>query len=183
MAGFETIVRPMVFPNIRPAPTRSLPPADDPNQGKCIIGGGGGGIISTSESGSASGSLHGGKEVERRVDVARIYQKNKDGTINKDNFIDVEVPNRIKMDSPIDPGTGSEFGGAGGGAGNPDALKGSGGGGKARNVYDYAPVQEKDNIEVMQKNVIRPIDAGTGSEFGGAGGGAGGGTSRSRRKP
>jgi hypothetical protein len=39
MAGFETVVRPAVFPDIRPAPARSLPPADDPEKGMCVITG------------------------------------------------------------------------------------------------------------------------------------------------
>ena len=98
MPGFETIVRPVVFPNIRPAPTRSLPPADDPEQGLCVIRGSGGGIISTNYSASISGSTHNPKETERRVDTARVYQKDDDGTINRENFIDIEVANRITME-------------------------------------------------------------------------------------
>src|SRR6185436_20732933 len=97
MPAFETIVRPMVFPNIRPIPTRSLPPEDDPEQGKCEIGGGGGGIVAVTENISVSGSTHNPKEVERRVDTARVYQENDDGTVNRDNFVDLEVANRIKM--------------------------------------------------------------------------------------
>ena len=41
MAGFEVVVRPVVFPDIRPAPARSLPPADDPTKGFCEITGAG----------------------------------------------------------------------------------------------------------------------------------------------
>ena len=33
MAGFEVVVRPVVFPNIRPAPARSLPPRGRSRQG------------------------------------------------------------------------------------------------------------------------------------------------------
>jgi hypothetical protein len=166
MAGFETIVRPVVFPNIRPAPTRSLPPADDPEQGKCTIGGGGGGIISTSESGSASGSTHNPKETERRVDVARVYQKEDDGTINKENFIDIEVANRIKMESDV----GGDAGAPVDGVGDADALRDpneGAGGGKERNIFYYAPVQEKDNIEVKKRNIINR----RGEEVGDAGAG------------
>ena len=39
-------------------------------------------------------------ETERRVDEVRVYQKDDDGTVNKDNFVDIEVANKIKMRAP-----------------------------------------------------------------------------------
>jgi len=148
MPGFETIVRPVVFPNIRPVPTRSLPPEDDPEKGKCTIGGGGGGIIAITENKSVSGSSHNPKETERRVDVARVYQKEDDGTINRENFIDIEVANRITMEVDVSgAGSGTP------GVGNEEAL--GGGGGKLKEKYSYEPVEEEDNIEIKKKDVIK----------------------------
>lgn len=157
MAGFETIVRPVVFPNIRPTPTRSLPPADDPEQGKCIIGGGGGGLMSATESISVSGSTHNPKETERRVDVARVYQKDDDGTVNRDNFVDIEVANRIKMAVPVS-GSDKEFVGFNG----DDVVKTVPGrgftGDDVTETYHYDPIKEKDNIEIKKKNKIKKAE-------------------------
>ncbi len=37
MAGLEVVVRPVVFPNIRPAPARALAPEDNPDQGIAVL--------------------------------------------------------------------------------------------------------------------------------------------------
>src|SRR4051794_2922653 len=107
MAGFEVIVRPVVFPDIRPAPAQSLPPADDPDKGFATIRGNGAKEISLSNSYSASTSTSQRKEIKRQVDEARIYQKNDDGTVNKANFVDIEVANKLWMAGPTEqtPGT------------------------------------------------------------------------------
>ena len=95
MAGFEVIVRPVLFPNIRPVPTRSLPPADDPTQGQAVLSGGSGQVIALTHSYNGSASTAEGTEIERTFDVARI--KSKDGS--SDVYIDVEVVNELKMKS------------------------------------------------------------------------------------
>jgi len=158
MPGFETIVRPMVFPNIRPIPTRSLPPEDDPEQGKCEIGGGGGGIVAVTENISVSGSTHNPKEVERRVDTARVYQENDDGTVNRDNFVDLEVANRIKMKVGAHPGTPGDLP-PGAGFNGDDVVKTTAEKGYTGDdlieTYKYDPVKEKKNIEIKKKNVIK----------------------------
>jgi len=94
MAGFEIIVRPVVFPNIRPLPSRSLPPADDPEQGQCVLSGGSGQVIALTHSYSASASSSGGTEIERVYDVARIRPSSGG---DSDTYIDVEVMNQVRM--------------------------------------------------------------------------------------
>lgn len=97
MPGFETIVRPVVFPNIRPQPTPSLPPADDPTKGMAVISGQNGTLVTFADSYSISWSENRPQESKRRYDEVRIYQQNDDGTVNKSNFVDVQVANRIWM--------------------------------------------------------------------------------------
>ena len=74
MAGFETIVRPVVFPNIRPQRTRPLLPQEDPEEGKAVIGGSGGGVISLSYTLTQTAQVSRPTETERRVDEMRVYQ-------------------------------------------------------------------------------------------------------------
>jgi hypothetical protein len=107
MAGFEVIVRPVVFPNIRPAPPRSLPPEDDPTKGIAVLGGSGGGVVSLSYSYSMSmdRSKQHLQEEERTVDVARVYQKETDEngkeTVNQENYLDVEGPFKVLLRDPV----------------------------------------------------------------------------------
>jgi hypothetical protein len=126
MAGFEVVVRPVVFPNIRPAPAQSRAPADDPTKGVCTIHGSSGKHIDLPFSWSISSSVSRPKEEKRRVDVARVYQKDDDGNVNEDNFVDVEVANRIWMND-----------------------------GAMQTRYSYAPVEEDDNIEIKERNKIK----------------------------
>src|SRR5262245_10366707 len=100
MAGFEIVVRPAVFPDIRPAPAQPVPPADDPDQGFCVIHGNGGHQFTTSSSYSSSSSSSQRGEIQRREDEARVYQKEKSGKVNKDNFVDIRVANKIWMKGP-----------------------------------------------------------------------------------
>lgn len=98
--GFEVVVRPAILPNIRPAPAQSLPPLDDPDKGFAVIRGNGAKQIDLSSSWSSSSSTNQQKETQRRVDEARVYQQNDDGTVNKDNFVDIEVVNKLWMKGP-----------------------------------------------------------------------------------
>lgn len=125
MAGFEVIVRPAVFPNIRPAPPRVLAPEDNPEQGKATIGGGGGGVIGESYSSSISISRNRPTEQKRRVDETRVYQKDDKGNVNKSNFIDVDVMNKVWMSGLDDT------------------------------VDFYERIKEADNIEIKRENVIK----------------------------
>jgi hypothetical protein len=137
--GFEVVVRPVVFPDIRPAPAQPQPPAtSDPKQGIATIHGSNGKFLDLAYSWSVSSSQSNPNETKRRVDVVRVYQQEDDGsvagglaapragTINKDNFVDIEVANRVWMDD-----------------------------GTVQSRYTYAPVQEADNIEIRERNKIK----------------------------
>lgn len=96
--GFETVVRPVAPINIRPSSARPLAPANVTDQSFAVIGGSGGNLIDLSYSESRSESHSKPKETRRRVDEARVYQKDDGGEVNKDTFIDVEVANKIWFD-------------------------------------------------------------------------------------
>jgi hypothetical protein len=103
MAGFEVIVRPVVFPAIRPAPARPLAPQDDPEKGVAVLSGLGGKLIDLSFSESASWSKSRPVETRRNVATERIYQKkpptpeHPKGELEKENYIDVERMRRLEM--------------------------------------------------------------------------------------
>lgn len=124
--GFEIVVRPVVFPNIRPAPAQSVAPASDPTKGICTIHGSSGKHIDLPFSWSISTSTSRPRETKRRVDTARIYQMDDQGNVNKDNFIDVDVANRIWMND-----------------GNIDSR------------YNYQRTKEADNVEIIKVNKIQ----------------------------
>ena len=58
MAGFENIVRPVVFPNIRPSPAQSVPAATAPDQGVAKIHGGSGKSVDLPHSSEISSQQH-----------------------------------------------------------------------------------------------------------------------------
>jgi hypothetical protein len=91
MAGLEVVVRPVVFPNIRPPAARMLAPENDPAQGIATISGTGGKLIDLPHSWSASHSeTKQQQETKRQYNVEKVYQVDDNGTINRDNFIEVE---------------------------------------------------------------------------------------------
>jgi hypothetical protein len=124
--GFEVVVRPVVFPNIRPAPAQPQAPASDPTQGLATINGSSGQFLDLQYSWSFNTSQSNPNESKRRVDTARVYQMDDNGEVNQDNFVDIDVANRIWMDD-----------------------------GTVQNRYSYAPVQEADNIEIKERNKIK----------------------------
>lgn len=148
MTGFETIVRPVVFPDIRPPPAQTLPPAADPEKGFCTINGNPAKEVNLTTSWSSSTSTSHQVETQRRVDTARVYQMDDDGTINRDNFVDVESANRIKTRGGKKP-----------------AVDGSGGGGMIPGPgpygyshidwSDYKRVDPEENIEIKQTDQIK----------------------------
>jgi len=149
MAGLEVVVRPVVFPDIRPQPARSLPPADDPNSGICEIKGSSSFIVTTSTNVNFSVTFAGEKETKRRVDTARVYQKNDDGTIERENFVDIEVPNKIWKRG----GTGQ--------AGDMTGAQGKEKTDLRKGAYQveywieqYRAIAEKPNIEITKRNTI-----------------------------
>ena len=101
MSGLEVVVRPVVLPNIRPQAPRVLAPASDPEQGIATFTGSGGGMVDLPYSYQLSSSkAQPHTEVERTYDVDKIYQKNDDGTINKDNNVKVQRTTRNKFKDP-----------------------------------------------------------------------------------
>jgi hypothetical protein len=159
MAGFEIVVRPAIFPDIRPAPAQPVPPADDPNKGFATIHGNGGHQFSTSSSYSVSASSSQRSETERRSDEARIYQKEDNGKINKKNFVDLRAPNRIKMKGPPSPKVQDRPSfGFGQGPMEEDPLNRPDMIGPEVEVYFYRKIQEKDNIEIRRRNIITKKD-------------------------
>jgi hypothetical protein len=162
MAGFEIVVRPVVFPDIRPAPAQPVPPADDPEKGFATIHGNGGHQFTTSSSYSASASSSTHSETERREDEARVYQKKKDGTINKQNFVDIRAANRIKMKGPpVQSGQINPSFNFGQGPMTTDDLSNYT---IERGIWFYKPIKEADNIEIRRRNIITKKD---GQESGG----------------
>jgi hypothetical protein len=146
MAGFETIVRPVVFPNIRPTPKQSVRPqeaaSDDPEKGMCVIRGTSGKIVQLPYSFSSHMSKSQPVETERRFDEVRVFQQENDGTVNKENFVDIEVPNKITMR------TGSD-------AGDDSSGSHPGKGDETKIHYWYARPIEKENIEIRKRDETR----------------------------
>jgi hypothetical protein len=98
--GFEVVVRPAVFPSIRPAAPRVLVPADDPTQGVAVLTGGGGKFIGLSLSWSASFSQSGPQqETRRQFDKQKVYQTDEHGNINRSNFIEIERLKKVRMET------------------------------------------------------------------------------------
>lgn len=127
MAGFETIVRPVVFPNIRPQSPRVLPPEDDPTQGFCTITSSGYDTITRTLSWSVSVSRSVGHVEQKRIsDEVRVYQEEDDGTINRENFVDLRFVKGMRL---VDP-EGSKL------------------------ERTYRPVDIADNIELRRPDII-----------------------------
>ena len=152
MASFEVVVRPVVFPDIRPAPAQPVPPADDPEKGFATIHGNGGHQFTTSSSYSASASSSQRTEIQRREDEARVYQKEESGKINKKNFVDIRAPNKIWMKGP--PSFNVK---------TPEVAKNEVagfdvGGVIEKGVYYYKRIKGDDNIEIRKKDLITKKD-------------------------
>lgn len=96
MAGLEVVVRPVVFPNIRPAAARALAIEDAPDKGIATISGGGGGIIDLPYSYSGSWSRSRMVEVKRHFTTAKIFATRPDGTIDYSQWWEVEVLTAIE---------------------------------------------------------------------------------------
>jgi hypothetical protein len=146
--GFEVVVRPAVLPNIRPAPAQTLPPADDPEKGFCMIRGNPAKSLDLTTSWSRSTSKSHQVETKRRFDEVRVYQENDDGTVNRDNFVDVEVANKIWSKGGKQPAIdGSKPGSEGG----PESSKGN----SLEIAQWYARELERANAEIRKRDEIR----------------------------
>lgn len=124
---FEIVVRPAVVQGFRPhetLPVKSLP---DPGQGVAAIMGGSGQAITLNKSEQGSWSRSKPVEVKRTVTRQRVYQKEPDGTVNKDNYVDVDHTTKMTMDE-----------------------------GGAQKQYIYAPPKEAPNIETLETGIVIP---------------------------
>jgi hypothetical protein len=125
--GFEVVVRPAVFPNIRPASPRVLVPADDPTQGVAVLTGGGGKFVGVSLSWSASFSKSGPQqETRRQFDKQKVYQTDEHGNIDRSNFIEIERLKKVRIETDAGP---------------------------VKIIYDDPPVAE--NVETTEADVVR----------------------------
>lgn len=105
MAGFEVVVRPVVFPNIRPTAAGALAPEANPDSGVAVLNGSGGKLLDLPRSWSISVThRREQQETKRQYDRKKVYQKNDDGSINKDNFVEVEVLKKVRFDGGDDQG-------------------------------------------------------------------------------
>jgi hypothetical protein len=104
MTGFEVIVRPSILPNIRPAAPRVLAPEDDPSRGIAVLSGSGGGLVNLTRSEQSSWTRSRKTETRRKFDVERIFHMDDEGTVDREQYVDVE---RLKKLTTRD-GTGIE---------------------------------------------------------------------------
>lgn len=149
MAGFEVIVRPVVFPNIRPQAPRVLPPEDNPDQGIATIRGNPAQTVNFTHSYSFHWSSSRQVETERQVDEVRVYQKEDDGNVNRDNFVDIEVANRITKEGAKGKSAGDDA--------EIDAIRNADKDFQRRKLWreSYKRVEETDNVEVRNRDVVK----------------------------
>jgi len=125
--GFETVVRPVVFPSIRPPPARALRIEDAPDKGLAVITGGSNSVVDLPYTESTSWSASRLVEVRRRFDKARIYYTRPDGTLDKSKYWEFEVLRSVEY---LENGT-TAFG------------------------MQFAPMKEGKNIEIFDRNLTR----------------------------
>lgn len=147
MAGLEVVVRPVIFPDIRPRARPSLPPQDDPTKGFAVIKGNPASSVGLSDNWNVSSSKSRPIEKKREVDEIRVYQKEDNGKINKKNFVNVERTKKLYM---VDPNVGHmERDNKGGYVfvpnQNPPQVR----------RYDYSHFQESDNTELLKTDVTK----------------------------
>ena len=125
--GFETVVRPVVFPNIRPAPARALRIEDAPDKGIAVLTGGSNSVVDLPFSYSGSWSRHRMVEVIRKFDKARIYYTNPDGTLDRSRYWEFEVLRSIQYLENGTTAIGAQF----------------------------APFQNLENVEIIDRGLTR----------------------------
>ena len=128
--SFEVFTRPFITPPIRlPAKPPVLPFQDTPERGVAVLRGQGGKLIDLTTSETSSWSKTRMVEKQRTVDVERVYQKEPDGKVNKENYVDVERATQIIM---IDPANGQQ------------------------ENWDFQDRPAADNVETIEENLALP---------------------------
>ena len=150
MANFEVVVRPVVFPNIRPAPARVLPRENDPEKGFAVIRGNPATHIDLPYSYSMNATSSRSVETEREVDTVRVYQEEDDGTINRDNFVDIEIPHKIKKKGASGPAATSKA--------EKETFGDQSISRPQRWVERFKRAEEKRNVEIQERDQIRKND-------------------------
>lgn len=103
MAGIEVIVRPSVFPDIRPEAKETGAPAD-PAANRTIWTGQDGQVLDLNLSQTISMTRQVAREEKRVFDIARIYRTVQDPNnpnaqpqVDKNTYVDVEIPHAIRL--------------------------------------------------------------------------------------
>lgn len=103
MAGIEVVVRPSVFPDIRPQAKESRAPAD-PDSGRTVLTGSDALVLDLNLTFTQSLTRQVAREEKRIFDIARIYKTTPDPdnpsappSIDKNTYLDVEMPHAIRL--------------------------------------------------------------------------------------
>lgn len=101
MPGIEVVVRPSVFPDIRPQAKETAASAD-PNAGRTVLTGMDGLVLDLNLTLNQSMTKQIAREEKRIFDIARIYKTTPSETggppnIDKGTYIDVEMPHAIRL--------------------------------------------------------------------------------------
>jgi hypothetical protein len=150
MAKFENIVRPVVFPNIRPPARVKSAELEGEDEAPHVIRGGSGGMTDLPSSWSMNTSRSKRRELKRRVDEVRVLKMDEDGNVDEDVWIDLHVTNKIWYREPGRSGGINSASGAG--------IPGNGSGEFDSQVF-LQRKKEKKNVRIRKRDlIIRPED-------------------------
>lgn len=130
MRSLEIIVRPAVLPDVRPAPAQPFVAPPEEDEGFVEIVGARGAAINLAQSHSSSFTRQRGRELGRTFDLMRVKQKDENGNIVPENFVDIEAVTRLRM---------------------LDARN-------QRAKLRLAKPEERDNVEILQENMKRNVE-------------------------
>ena len=94
--SFEVVVRPAVFPNIRPSPAQPSLPGDAPDKGVATMAGSSGKLLTLPWSESVSMSDQ-KQEQKRTYEKVRVPYTNPDGTLDWTHYTEYEVATDISF--------------------------------------------------------------------------------------
>jgi hypothetical protein len=145
MAKFETIVRPVVFPNIRPPARVRAAELEGEDEAPHVIRGQSGGVTDLPRSWSVNTSRSKRREIKRRVDEVRVFKMDENGNVAEDVWIDMHLTNKIWYREPGRSGGINESSGAG----TP-----GGGSGEFDSQVFLQRQQEKKNVRIRKTDII-----------------------------